>query len=121
MTIKTSQACVAYFFCAFFKYWTRNLVENRPKDESCADSAQQRRSPNKSGRGESQRLSEVRQRTQTTPHREKSSKRPLSVKNVNFKVEHNFFKAFWSVIITKVDLCGGSKKFTEISFFQEIL
>ena len=67
-------------------YWTRNLVENRPKDESCADSARQRRSPNKSGRGESQRLSELTQRTQTTPHRGKSSKLPLSVKNVNFKV-----------------------------------
>ena len=102
------------------KYWTRNLVENRPKDESCADSARQRRSPNESGRGESQRLSELRQRTQTTPHRGKSPKLPLSVKNVNFKVLHNFFRAFWSVIIIKVNLCGGSKKSTEILFFQEI-
>ena len=77
-----------------------------------------------SGRAESQRLSELKQRTQTTPHRENLLKylykRPLSVMNVNFKIENNFFKAFWSLKIIKVSLCGGSKKLTEILFFQEI-
>ena len=58
------------------------------QNESWADSARTRRLTNKSGRGVCQRLSELRQRTQTTQgtqHREKSSKK----REINGR-KHNF-------------------------------
>ena len=75
-------------FSMYENYWTRNLGGNWGENESFADSARIWRSTNKSGRVVCQRLSELRQRRQTTQgtqHKGKSSKK----REINGR-KHNF-------------------------------
>ena len=69
-------------------YWTRNLGGNWAENESFADSARIRRSTNKSGRVVCQRLSELRQRPQTTQGTQQKGK---SSKNVKLMAENIIF------------------------------